>query len=429
MAGGRGTRLLPITNDKIPKPMTDVNGKPVLQWQLECLQREGITEILIVTGHLGNKILDFFGNGHKFGVSLFYYQETQPLGTAGALAELADSLADDFFLIFGDVIFDIDLSRMMKFHQSKSACATLFVHPNNHPFDSDLVLRDRDSRVVGFRAKDSKRPQWYDNCVNAGFYILNRALCKMITSGHKTDLEKDILFPCVAEKGNIYAYASPEYIKDIGTPERKQEAENELQKGVVSARNLKHLQKCVFLDRDGTLNKYRGLISGPEDLDLENGVAKAIRKLNRSGWLAIVVTNQPVIARGMCSMDDVEQIHNKLKTLIGNQGAFLDDILFCPHHPDKGYPEENSAYKISCNCRKPSTGMLDQCAKKYNIDMSKSWMVGDTTVDIQTGVNAGTHTALLHTGQMGTDGKYKVQPEYVGNTLLDVIDHILAGMP
>ena len=425
MAGGKGTRLLSITEDKIPKPMTRVNGKPVLQWQIECLRREGITEVLIVTGHLGDKITEFFGNGYRFGVSISYYHESRPLGTAGALGNLSEVLEENFFLIFGDVIFDIDLSRMKAFHQKKASCATLFVHPNNHPFDSDLVLINEHKQVTGILAKSTKRTDYYDNCVNAGFYILNKSVCTMVPKGKKADLEKDILLTLAVKEGNVFAYKSPEYIKDIGTPERINMAEAELNSGIVASRNLNKLQKCVFLDRDGTLNKYCGLISKPEELELENTAIEAVQKLNSSGWLVIVVTNQPVIARGMCSIKDLRYIHKKLQTLLGDKGAFLDDIVFCPHHPDKGYHEENPVYKISCHCRKPDTGMLEQCVEQYNIDLSKSWIVGDTTIDIQTGINAGTHTALVLTGLKGMDQKYDVQPEYVGENLLDIVDYIL----
>lgn len=425
MAGGKGTRLRSVTNDEIPKPMAPIAGKPILQWQIEALRRGGVTDVILVVGHLGEKIEEFFGVGTGFGVNISYYREEQPLGTAGALAELAGRLEKTFLLVFGDTIFDISIPRMLTFHRGKKAQATLFVHPNSHPFDSDIVLRDPDGRVRELLSKHEERTGWYDNCVNAGFYIIERELCARIYRGEKTDLEKQLLWPLAKEGGRVYAYLSPEYIKDVGTPERIAAAEEELRTGVVAARNLEHPQRCVFLDRDGTVNEYRGLVSQPEQLELEENAAEAIKRLNRSGYLAIVVTNQPVVARGMCSMEDVERIHNKLKTLLGQEGAYLDAILFCPHHPDKGYPEENPAYKIPCHCRKPDTGMLEECVKRYHIDLARSWMVGDTTVDLQTGKNAGTHTALVLTGEAGQDGKYATEPDVTGDNLLKVVDLIL----
>ena len=427
MAGGKGTRLRSITNDEIPKPMAPIAGKPILQWQIECLRRSGVTDVLLIIGYLGEKIEAYFGSGADFGVRIDYFREEQPLGTAGALAEVADRLEEDFLLVFGDTNFDISIPRMMAFHREKQAEATLFVHPNSHPFDSDIVLRDETQRVCGFLSKHDTRMDWYDNCVNAGFYIVNKRLCGRIVRGEKTDLEKQVLWPLARQGGAVYAYLSPEYIKDVGTPERITAAAGELERGVVAARNLEKKQKCVFLDRDGTVNQYRGLISTPEQLELEPCAAEAIRLLNRSGYLAVVVTNQPVVARGMCSVEDVENIHRKLSTLLGQEGAYLDGIVFCPHHPDKGYPEENPAYKIPCRCRKPDIGMLTACAERFNIDLAQSWMVGDTTVDLQTGLNAGTHTALVLTGEAGRDGKYDVQPQRTGADLLDVVKQIIGG--
>ena len=284
MAGGKGTRLRAITNDEIPKPMVPIAGKPILQWQIETLRRSGVTDILLITGYLGEKIEAFFGDGVAFGVHIGYYREEQPLGTAGALAEIADRLEEDFLLVFGDTIFDISIPRMLAFHREKRAEATLFVHPNSHPFDSDIVLRDEDQRVCGFLPKTEERTDWYDNCVNAGFYMVNRRLCSRIPRGEKTDLEKQVLWPLARQGGTVYAYMSPEYIKDVGTPERIAAAAAELETGVVSARNLEKKQKCVFLDRDGTVNRYRGLISSPEQLELESCAAEAIRLLNRSGY-------------------------------------------------------------------------------------------------------------------------------------------------
>lgn len=425
MAGGKGTRLRSVTNDEVPKPMALINGKPILQWQIECLRCNGIINIILVIGYLGEKIEKFFGNGSSFGVYISYYREVRPLGTAGALAELSDQLEQTFLLVFGDTIFDISISQMLAFHQKKQAEVTLFVHPNSHPFDSDIVLRDQNGCVQGFLPKNGERKGWYDNCVNAGFYIIERILCNRIPRNEKTDLEKNVLWPLVKEGGAIYAYQSPEYIKDVGTPERIAAAAEELRTGVVAARNLKKKQRCIFLDRDGTVNKYHGLISKPEELELEETAAQAVCLLNCSGFLTIVVTNQPVVARGMCSIEDVEIIHKKLKTLLGRQKAYLDDILFCPHHPDKGYSGENPAYKIHCYCRKPDIGLLKVCAERYNIDFSASWMVGDTTVDIQTGKNAGMHTALILTGEAGRDCKYAVTPDLICENLLEAIKSIL----
>mgnify|MGYP001859782478 FL=1 len=425
MAGGKGTRLRAITNDEIPKPMAPIAGKPILEWQIECLRRQGIQEIILIIGHLGHKIREYFGDGTAFGVKISYIEETEPLGTAGALSMLPEKLTGSaFFLIFGDVLFDIDLDRMRRFHEEKKAVATLFVHPNVHPFDSDLVVCDAAGRVKQFDSKHNVRDYWYQNCVNAGFYLMDRSVCNRVPQGQKTDLEKDILNAMIADGDAIYGYRSPEYIKDVGTVERIRRAEQELTSGFIAGRNLNKPQRAIFLDRDGTINRKNGLVYQEEQFELEPCAVEAIRAINSSGYLAIVVTNQPVVARGLCQIDDVERIHRKMETLLGQEGVYLDDICYCPHHPDKGYPEENPAYKIPCHCRKPDIGMLQDCVRKYHIDLAESWVIGDTTVDIQTGKNAGTKTALVLTGDAGKDGKYNVQPDLVAKDLLQAIKEI-----
>ena len=426
MAGGKGTRLQSLTNDEIPKPMVPVSGKPLLQWQIECLRDQNVTDIVIVVGHLGEKIQEYFQDGGSFGVKIRYIAETMPLGTAGALSMLPPMLKEEtFFLVFGDVLFDIDLRRMADFHRDRQAIATLFVHPNAHPFDSDLVIYNEGGRVLRFDSKHNVRDYWYRNCVNAGFYLLNRAVCQEVPPQTKMDLEKGLLAKLIQSGRPVYAYLSSEYIKDVGTVERITRAEEELNSGLVGKRSLRNRQRAIFLDRDGTVNKKNGLIYREEQFELEDEAAEAIQKINQSGYLAIVVTNQPVVARGLCKVENVERIHMKMETLLGREGAYLDAVRFCPHHPDKGYPEENPAYKIPCHCRKPDIGMLEECAKRFNIDLRNSWMVGDTTVDIQTGKNAGTHTALVLTGDAGQDGKFDVEPELTEENLVCVVEQIL----
>jgi len=425
MAGGKGTRLTALTRDEIPKPMVKLLDKPLLEWQIECLRRNDIDDVIMITGHLGGVIQNYFGDGGRWGVKIRYFREKEPLGTAGALPALRDMLAEEFILLFGDLVLDVDFGRMAASHRAKRALATLFAHPNAHPFDSDLILTDERGRVTGFDSKHNDRTgKWYANCVNAGLYVMEKKILEYLPAGRKVDLEKEVLSPLCAQNASIYAYASPEYVKDVGTVERLRAAERELKSGLAAARNLSQKQRAIFLDRDGTLNVLRGLVYRPEQLELEPRAAEALRRINQSGYLAVLATNQPVVARGLCSMEDVEQIHRKLQTLLGREGAYLDGIAFCPHHPDKGYPEENPAYKVPCHCRKPDIGMLEDCAERFNIDLKASWMVGDSTVDIQTGINAGCKTALVLTGEAGKDGKYAVQADLTAENLLEAVQLI-----
>lgn len=392
MAGGKGTRISSVASD-IPKPMVCIGSKPVLEHQILHLKEQGLTDIILITGHLGNVITDYFGDGSKWNVSITYFNEEEPLGTAGALYYFKDVLKEDFLLMNGDIMADINFSRFIRFHKEKAALATLLVHPNQHPYDSALIVSDKDGKVIRWIHKEEKRER-YKNQVNAGIHILSPVLIEKMETPRKLDLDRDILKPLVKD-GRVYAYNSPEYVKDMGTPKRYQNVCEDYEKGKIAARNLSKAQKAVFLDRDGTLNEYVGFLSKPEQIKLIDGAAEAVKKINESGYLAIVVTNQPVIARGECSLEDLDEIHNQLETELGNRGAYLDDIFFCPHHPDRGFEGERPEYKTDCECRKPKPGLLYMAAEKYNVDLSASYMAGDSVRDVQAGLAAGCHTVFL----------------------------------
>ena len=400
MAGGRGTRISELFPD-IPKPLIPINNTPVLEREIISLRDQGFKDIILTIGYMADKIQDYFGNGKKWGVKIDYFVEDKPLGNAGALFSL--DLKEDFLLLNADAVFDVNFNRMVEFHKKHGGLVTLFTHPNSHPYDSGLIIAGENGEVEKWLAKEDERPLYYKNRVNAGLHVISPKALELsgikkedIGDGRKVDLDRQILKP-LCGTGKMFCYDSPEYVKDMGTPERFGAVEEDYRRGVVSAKNLKNKQKAIFLDRDGTINKYVGFLRKEEEFELLPGVAEAVKKINQSGYLAIVVTNQPVIARGEVTFEGLETIHNKMETLFGLEGAYLDGMYLCPHHPHKGYDGEVKELKIECDCRKPKPGMLLKAAEDFNIDLGESFMVGDGENDIKAGKAAGCKTVLLNT--------------------------------
>ena len=350
-------------------------------------------------------------------MNIEYYFEEQPLGNAGALFKIKDKLSDDFLLLNADAVFDIDFIRFIDYHKEKGGLVTLFTHPNGHPYDSGLIVSDGNGAVLKWLAKEDERPAYYKNRVNAGLHVVSKKILDAEIVAPKIDLDRQLLKP-LAGTGKMFVYDSPEYVKDMGTPDRYESVCRDFALGTVKAKNLINKQKAIFLDRDGTINEYVGFLKSPDAFRLLDGVSEAIKKINSSGYLAIVITNQPVIARGEVTFAGLEEIHDKLETLLGREGAYLDAIYFCPHHPHKGYAGEIPELKFDCGCRKPKAGMIFKAAKDFNIDLSESWMIGDGENDVLCGINAGCKTAIIGENHSAT---------LSGKSLYDIINKILGS--
>ncbi len=425
-AGGKGSRLGSLSVQR-PKPLQVVHGKPVLEWQIEWCADWGIREVFIVVNHLGEQIEEWaLKMGKQFPeIAIECIREEVPLGSAGILPELSDRLDSEFVLLYGDVIFDLDFDRLCRFHWSHRGLASLAVHPNDHPFDSDLLECDELGKVTAFHPKPHLEGLDYQNLVNAAMYVFRKELIDSIEKGIASDFGKDVFKP-LAEKGLLYAYRTPEYLKDMGTPDRIERVSSDLASGKPARRNLKAEQKAVFLDRDGVINIDTDLIHKPEDLVLFPFAAAAIQRINRSDYLSIGVTNQSVVARGLTDLEGLRAIHNRLETALGLGGAFLDDLFFCPHHPDGGFPGERPEFKVDCPCRKPKPGMLLDAANRYHIDLKRSWMVGDNERDVLAGRAAGCRTIGVRTGH-GLK-RSRIAPDLMAEDLAEAV-HLILDRP
>lgn len=432
LAGGAGTRLRERLGD-LPKPMIPIAGKPLLEHQVELAKQHGFTDLIFFVHYRADLIENHFGDGENFGVRIRYILEQEPLGTAGAVLAGFEYLAERFVVLYGDTLVNVDLNRIWHAHTQAYAAATLLLHPNDHPFDSDLVEINAESLVTAFHNRPHDGNIWRQNLVNAGLYVIEkRALAEFATARRAPlaagilDFGKDV-FPALVRAGEkLLGYNSPEFIKDIGTPARYDKISAQFAAGIVQRSSLATPQRAVFLDRDGTLIPDMDCLRNAEDLELLPGVAEAVHELNYQGWRTVVITNQPVIAKGFCDEVELQKIHNKLESLLGREHAFLDRIYFCPHHPEKGFPGERLELKIECDCRKPKIGMIQKAVAELNLDLSQSWLIGDTTTDLQTAKNAGLKSILVRTGSAGRDGKFHAPPDFTADNLLDAVRLLLA---
>jgi histidinol-phosphate phosphatase family protein len=429
LAGGKGTRLKDISGD-LPKSMVPILGKPLLQHLIEQCVEYQIFDIKLLVSYKKEFIERFFGDGSRFGVSIQYIVEPNPRGTAGALIDALPELNDQFLVVYGDTFFDIDLGAFWDFHQIQAGDVSIFLHPNDHPYDSDLVEIDQDLRVKKIHPYPHD-PSWRQNLVNAAVYIFNKSSLKNITFSSvfsTPDIAKN-LFPLMLEQNKqLFGYISTEYIKDMGTPRRLSRVEKDIQSGKVRSLNRQAAKVAIFLDRDGTINKEVNHLSSEEQFEILPSVGKAIAKINEAGILVIVVTNQPVIARGDLTEDGLKNIHNKMDTLLGLEGAYIDRLYYCPHHPDSGFHGEVKKLKLNCDCRKPNIGLFIKARNDINVALEESWMVGDSFRDIGAAKNAGILSVLVGTGFTGRDARAEFTPDFEVGNLEEAVDLILGKL-
>ncbi len=433
IAGGQGTRIRSISGDRIPKALVPVAGKPIVFWQMENLARYGVERIAVMAGHLAEHLMDKLPDrAEALGIELEFFVEEFPLGTAGNLPSAREFLGGDpFFVVYADVVFDLDFERLANFHIYNRADATIVCHPNDHPHESDLLRVDSSWQVLEILPRKNRPKGWYRNLVPSAIYVLSDTVFEHIEPNTKQDFIKDVFPKMISGTCRVMAYNTPEYLRDMGTPERYASADEHIRSGRVAAMNFSRRRAAIFFDRDGVLNvepKGNGVIS-VEQLELLPGAAKAVRRVNESGRLAIVATNQPQIAKGFITFEDLEQIHAKLETLLGFEGAWLDRIYFCPHHPERGFEGEVEELKIDCECRKPKPGLLLEAAQYLPIDMSKSAMIGDSWRDAGAARAAGVRFYGVRTGFgcEGCVGEYL--PDMVFDSVYDAIDFLLSDDP
>ncbi len=425
LAGGYGSRLKKVIGSKIPKPMALFDKKPLLQHQVELCVRHGFAKILILVHHLPEVIENYLKDGEWLGADIRYSYEESPRGTAGAVADAINLIDNRFIIIYGDTFLNVNLRKFFLSMKPSDDVLTL-AHPNSHPFDSDLLELNEENIVTKvFRPSKVGRDS-YKNIVNAALYVCKKDVFKNFVPNKGTyDISSQLFNVLIENSHNIRAFRSVEYIKDIGTEERFKKVNNEIFNKVHKRLSDQNKKTCIFLDRDGVINKEVGHLSDIDKFELLPEVPKAISKLNSAGILVICVTNQPVIARGDLTRDGLNAIHMKMEALLGHGGAYLDDIYFCPHHPHSGYDGEVKELKIKCDCRKPNPGMLLEAIKEYNIDPKKSWMIGDHMRDIEAGKRANLNTIFMNSNNKNSPENGS---DYIFSDLSSAVEYLLPNL-
>jgi D-glycero-D-manno-heptose 1,7-bisphosphate phosphatase len=202
------------------------------------------------------------------------------------------------------------------------------------------------------------------------------------------DLGSDLLLHA-AETDRLHAFISSHYFKDTGTPDRLESAQRDLESGAFARRGRHSFRPGLILDRDGVLNPALPEVYRADQLQLIPGVAQQIARANTLGVPVVVATNQPGLAKGFMEVEHHEQIRARLDQLLIDHGAFIDDYVYCPHHPESGHQGEVAELKIGCACRKPDPGLLLELIGRHGFETAQSVMVGDSDRDLEAASSAG----------------------------------------
>jgi mannose-1-phosphate guanylyltransferase / phosphomannomutase len=403
VAGGLGTRAASLTADAIPKALLPVGGVPIIFRQLRVLRREGITSVDVLAGHLGGRLQSALEpEAAALGLRLQIIIEPKPLGTAGCLRALNPGV-EETLIVYGDMLFDIALAPLAEFHRRHEALLTIVAHPNDHPRTSDLIIEEN-GLVKDILPYRKPRKDDHRNLVPAGLYLASSAFISHIRDNAKVDMKVDMigeLLPTmVATDAKIAVYNTSEYLRDVGSPGRHAMAERDLAAGRVEASNSKHCRPALFFDCDGVLNEepgQQGAITA-DDVRAIPGAGAAVARAHEHGRLTIAITNRPQVAKGFVTFADLAQILGRLEAELAVDGGVLDRIYFCPHHPQAGFAGEIPALKISCQCRKPGTLMLQRAVTELSIDKQRSALIGDSLRDIGAARNFGIWAYGVRTG-------------------------------
>lgn len=316
LAGGDGTRLRPLTV-YTPKPIVPIVNRPFLFYQMELMKRAGIDDITLALGYSPTRIEDIFGHGREFGIKIQYLVENTAMGTAGAYKNAENHLNETTVVANGDILTDVDLKKVIAYHREKKAIATIVSTPIDNPDGYGLIEADKDGRIIRF----TEKPNLVDitsNTINAGIYILEPEVLKLIPAGEKSSFEYDIFPSLLESKQPVYEYVWHGYWKDVGTPQRYLDANLDL------INNRAKMFKPKRSNTD-TTNSNFSYTNGDSGINIDK---KSVVDLSCSIKQRVEITNS--IIGPNCFIDERARIVNSVilaGARIGKATEIIDTVI------------------------------------------------------------------------------------------------------
>jgi D-glycero-D-manno-heptose 1,7-bisphosphate phosphatase len=366
LAGGRGIRLAPIT-DNLPKPMVDINGKPFIQRIIEKLKDQGVSEVVILTGYMGDLIEEYFVKNTISELSIVCVRGPNNWDTGQRIIEAKGFLDETFLLLYGDNYIDLRVDALLDSHYKSSKLFTMSVVKKS---PGNLVV-DENGQVTRYLIT---RGEEKADLVEVGFNIINREeLCNNIL---KNELSLPKAYESIVRSNMVNTFNIPTFYLSI----------SDLDRLAITREELK-AKKIIFLDRDGVINvkAQKGhYVSKASDFNCIEVNLLALEKLSKQGFEFIIITNQAGIARGMLKQNDLDKIHNNMICEFKSRGINLLSIYVCPHHWDE-----------NCECRKPKAGMFFEAARDFKLQLSEILYIGDDERDEEAAILAGCRFILI----------------------------------